>query len=66
MSLHSAHGFDATPQQLTWYFIKILPFSQCIQKTKQFVLVDSPFWAKQNGTDDFVVACTVVKVVKNK
>ena len=43
-------------------FHQKLPFSQCAQNTKQFISVDSPSWAKQNGTNSFVVACTVVEI----
>ena len=43
-------------------FVQISPFLQCAQNTKQFISVDSPSWAEQNGTNDFVVACTVVEI----
>ena len=46
------------------YFDDILPFLQCAQNTKQFISVDSPSWAEQNGTDNFVVACTVVEILQ--
>ena len=41
---------------------KFCYFLQCAQNTKQFISVDSPSWAEQNGTNDFVVACTVVEI----
>ena len=50
------------PLLQTWYFIQILQFLQCVQNTKQFISVDSPSCAGQNGTNDFVIACTVVKI----
>ena len=33
-----------------------------LKKTKPFISADSPSWAEQNGTNDFVVACTVVEI----
>ena len=42
-------------------FIKCLPFSQCAQSSKQFISVDSPSWAEQNGTGNFVVAYTLLR-----
>ena len=39
-----------------------LPFLQCTWNTKQFRSVDSPFWAEQNGTNNFVIACMVVEI----
>ena len=42
--------------------IKILLFSQSVQNLKQFTSVDSLSRAEQNGTNDFVTACTVVKI----
>ena len=52
-------------------FIIDLPFYQKFpiftiiyysQNTKQFISVDSTSWAEQNGTNNFVVACTVVEM----
>ena len=43
--------------------MKILRFWQCAQNTKQLISVDSPSWAEQNGTNDFVIACTVVEIL---
>ena len=43
-------------------FCQILPFSQYAQNTKQFISIDSPSWAEQNGTNEFVIACTDVKI----
>ena len=47
----------------TWRFVKISPFFQCAQNTKQLILADLPSWAEQNGTNHFVVACTVVEIL---
>ena len=50
------------PLLQTWYFIQILQFLQCVQNTKQFISVDSPSCAGQNGTNDFVIACMVAEI----
>ena len=50
----------------TWHSVKILPFLQCAQNMKQFISLDSPSWAEQNGTNSFVVACTVVEIYQFK
>ena len=47
----------------TWRFIKILPFWQRAQNTKQHISVDSPSCAEQNSTNDFVMACMVVEIL---
>ena len=44
------------------FFIKILPFSQCVQNAKQFISADSSSRAEQNGTNNFVIACMVIKI----
>ena len=51
---------------VTWCFIKILQFLQCAQNTKHFISVDSPSWAEQNVTNNFVIACTVVEILTFK
>ena len=51
------------PKNLTWHFIKILPFLQCAhQNTKQFISADLPSWAEQNSTNNFVVAWMVFEI----
>ena len=40
------------------------PFLQCAQNTKQFISADSPSWAEQNSTNNFVVASTVVELLR--
>ena len=44
-------------------FIKILPFSRHAQNTKQFISVDSLSWTGHNSTNNFLIACTVVKII---
>ena len=39
-------------------------FLQCAQNTKQFISADSPSWAEQNSTNNFVVASTVVELLR--
>ena len=51
------------PYYYTGRFAQILSFLQCGQNTKQFISADSLSWAEQNGTNGFVVACTVVEIL---
>ena len=57
------HKLVKIPLLLTWRFIKILPFWQRAQNTKQHISVDSPSCAEQNSTNDFVMACMVVEIL---
>ena len=47
-------------------FIKILPFLQCAQNTKQFISVDSLSLANGTLQNNFVVMCMVVKISRDK
>ena len=43
-------------------FVEISGFSQCAQSARKFISVDSSQWAKLNSTNNFVVACTAIKI----
>ena len=57
-----SHIIENYPKLAKSPYAQILPFLQCDQNTKQFISVDSPSWAEQNGTNSFVVACMVVEI----
>ena len=43
-------------------FCQIFAIFTICPNTKQFISIDSPSWAEQNGTNEFVIACTDVKI----
>ena len=52
-------------QKLPYYRLGVssnFSILQYTQNIKQFISVDSPSGAEQNGTNDFVVTCTVVEM----
>ena len=47
---------------LLYFFNQNFAIFAIFLNTKQFIPADSPSWAEQNSTNNFVVACTVVEI----
>ena len=62
LTSHMVHKLSKLIKMSSLVFF--LSFLQCAQNTKQFISADSPSWAEQNSTNNFVVASIIVELLR--